>query len=369
MTLKVGFLTRDWTVPPPFNAEPGGCAYYRCYLPMVVCGHRGQMGLPVFNSAHGFGVIEDGAVAAYGFDQVVLKLIMDRGLPAQIRLAQNNVGQKIIIDVDDFFDGLTPANRAYQITDPARNTKFNRDHYRKAIEIADAVTVSTPFLYKHYVQMRDNVYMIRNGVNTQQFNPRIHRPGKPIIGWAGSVAFRNNDLEQLREWLPAVLEKHDLLFYHLGADSKNICDIAGIPEKRLIASPLCTISAYGKSLNFDIGIVPLNDIPFNVAKSNIKGLEYAAAGIPFIASDLPEYRLLHETGVGTLASTPEDWTLAVERLLDHRERKKEAHRAGMAVLQHWTIEHRASEWHNLFNSVSASGSGDKTSTHSSPLLH
>ena len=34
--MNIGFLTRDWTVPPPFGAIPGGCAYYRCYLPMVV---------------------------------------------------------------------------------------------------------------------------------------------------------------------------------------------------------------------------------------------------------------------------------------------------------------------------------------------
>jgi glycosyltransferase involved in cell wall biosynthesis len=311
------------------------------------------MGLPVFNSAHGFGVIEDGTVAAYGFDQVVLKLIMDRGLPAQIRLAQQNVGQKIIIDIDDFFDGLTPANRAYQITDPESNKKFNRDHYKESIHHADIVTVSTPFLADHYSCMRGNVYMIRNGVNTQQFTKRVHRPGKPVIGWAGAVAFRNNDLEQLREWLPDLLEKHDLMFHHVGATGNQICDIAGIPEKRLITSPLCTIKQYGNALQFDIGIVPLNDIPFNVAKSNIKGLEYAAAGIPFVASDMPEYRLLHETGVGTIASTPNEWTLAVERLLDHRERKKEAHRARMAVLKAWTIECRASEWHNLFNAVAS----------------
>ena len=360
MVLKVGFLTRDWSVPPPFSAVPGGCAYYRCYLPMVVCGHRGQMGLPVFNAAHGFGCVEDVTVGAYGFDVVVLKLIMDRGLPAQIRLAQQNVGQKIIIDIDDYFDGLTPANRAYQITDPARNTKFNREHYRRSIEIADAVTVSTPFLYDYYSCMRDNVYMVRNGVNTQQFRPRVHSPGKPVIGWAGAVAFRNNDLEQLREWLPDLLEKHDLMFHHVGATGNQISDIAGIPKHRLITSPLTTIKMYGLSLQFDIGLVPLNDIPFNVAKSNIKGLEYAAAGIPFIASDMPEYRLLHETGVGTIASTPDEWTLAVERLLDHRERKKEAHRASMAVLKAWTIEHRASDWHEVLTTVGSSGSGDKT---------
>lgn len=353
MGVNVAFLTRDWTVPPPFNAIPGGCAYYRCYLPMVVSGLNAQMGLPFFDAVHGYGIVEKNHVAAYGFDTVLLKLIMDRQTPHQIRLAQQNKGQRIGIDIDDYFDGLTPANRAYQLTNPDSNKRSNRDHYRDAIQQADFITVSTPFLKDYYSQQRDNVHMIRNGVNTHQFQPRIHKPGKPIIGWAGSTAFRNNDLEQLREWLPDLLEKHDLTFHHAGAGDLPIHEIIGIPESRLTTSPLCPIDKYPSALKFDIGLVPLNDIPFNHAKSNIKGLEYAAAGIPFIASDLPEYRLLHETGAGTLASTPQQWTMAVERLLDHRERKRDAYRARMAVLQGWTIERRASEWNSLLTSASS----------------
>jgi len=354
MVLNVGFATRDWTVPPPFGALPGGCAYYRCYLPMVVCGHKAQMGLPVFDAVHGFGIVEGTHIGAYGYNTMLLKLIMDRQTPHQIRLAQKNAKQTIIIDIDDYFDGLTPANKAYGLTDPENNKKFNRDYYKESIHHADIITVSTPFLRDHYLQQRDNVVMIRNGVNSQQFTPRIHRPGKPVIGWAGSVSFRNNDLEQLQEWLPDLLEKHDLTFHHAGAASHQcISKIIGIPKQRLTTSPLCPINKYADALQFDIGLVPLNNIPFNEAKSNIKGLEYAAAGIPFIASDLPEYRLLHETGVGTLASTPEQWTLAVERLLDHKERKREAYKARMAVLGAWTIEHRASEWHDLFSGASS----------------
>jgi glycosyltransferase involved in cell wall biosynthesis len=340
--MNIGFLTRDWTVPPPFGAIPGGCAYYRCYLPMVVCGLNAQMGLPVFDAVHGYGVVEKGHIAAYGFDTVMLKLIMDRQTPHHMTLARKNRGQRIIIDIDDHFEGLTPANRAYGLTDPESNKKFNRQYYEASIHHADVITVSTPFLKNHYSRKYGNVVMIRNGVNSHQFQPRIHRPGKPVIGWAGSTAFRNNDLEQ-----------HDLTFHHAGAGEQSIHEIIGIPETRLTTSPLCPIDKYPNSLKFDIGLVPLNDIPFNHAKSNIKGLEYAAAGIPFIASDLPEYRLLHEDGAGTLASTPEQWTLAVERLLDHRERKKDAYRARMAVLAGWTIEHRASEWNQLLSGASS----------------
>jgi len=35
---------------------------------------------------------------------------------------------------------------------------------------------------------------------------------------------------------------------------------------------------------FDIGIAPIADIPFNLARSNVKVKEYAAAGVPWVAS-------------------------------------------------------------------------------------
>ncbi len=36
-----------------------------------------------------------------------------------------------------------------------------------------------------------------------------------------------------------------------------------------------------------VGIAPLVDRPFNRSKSWIKGLEYSAFGLPFVASPLP----------------------------------------------------------------------------------
>ncbi|MFW6311524.1 MAG: hypothetical protein ACOC1K_04740 [Nanoarchaeota archaeon] len=44
-----------------------------------------------------------------------------------------------------------------------------------------------------------------------------------------------------------------------------------------------------KSLNIDIGLAPLLDHDFNNSKSNIKALEYTAAGIPGIYSKMKPY--------------------------------------------------------------------------------
>lgn len=346
--MTTAFITRDFTGQPP-NLAPGGCAYYRCYLPMSALANGSLLGLPAWDPIRGFGIKENERQAIFGFKTVMLKLIMDRATPRQVELAQA-LGQRIYVDLDDYYHGLTPANRAYTDTHPDENKRTNRDYYEQIIQSCDTLTVSTPFLLDFYSKQRDNVVMVRNAVNTFQFTPRKHHERKPVIGWAGATAYRNSDLEILNDWLPDFLEEHDLTFHHAGATSSQppITDHLHINPKRLRTTPLVPITHYAAGLNFDIGLVPLNNIPFNEAKSNIKGLEYAAAGIPFIASDLPEYRLLHEDGVGRIANTPEEWRSHAEALLDYSIRRKEAKRSSDIVSGRWSIETRAEEWRRVF---------------------
>lgn len=343
--MKIAFLTRDIHGIPPV---PGGCAFYRCYLPMhalAAAGHRVSMGFPVYDPIRGYGVRENNGYGLFGFDTIVLKLIMDKPAAAQMRLAKNNAGQRFIVDVDDFYQGLTEANKAYSLTDPEQNPWTNRSHYEAVIAEADIVTVSTPFLLDYYRDIHPDVRLVRNGVNGLMFD-EVNQHDKPVIGWAGATNFRNNDLEQLRDWLPEFLEEHDLMIHHAGAtdDAPSFSDVTGVNPDRLRTSPLVPITEYAAGFQFDIGIVPLSDIPFNHAKSNIKGLEYAASGIPFVASDSPEYRVLHDNGVGMLANDTVSWVSNMKTLLPRAQRLAESRRIRNIVLREWSIEARATDW-------------------------
>lgn len=348
--MSIAFISSDFAVSFNNTLVPGGCGYYRCILPMLVCRQRAHAGRIAWDPMRGFGVRDTDTTGVFGFNTVVLKLIMDRWTPKQIEIAQS-LGQRIVVDVDDYFEGLTPANAAYDITNPESNKRANRDVYREVIAAADIVTVSTPFLLDHYKAQRDNVYLVRNGVNTKQFHRRPLSSGKPVIGWTGSTSYRNNDLEQLQEWLPDFLEEHDLMFHHAGHsdEAPAFHVVTGVNPNRVRTTPLLPITQYPDAFQFDIGIVPLRDIPFNHAKSNIKGLEYAANGIPFVASDLPEYRLLHEDGVGHIARTPNNWREQMTYLLDYNNRKQEAARIRDVASQNWSIEARAEEWKTVFS--------------------
>ena len=347
--MTVAFLTNDFTGAFPY-LTPGGCTWYRCTLPASTLNTRTAVGIPAWDPLRGFGIKDTTTTGVFGWKHVVLKLIMNRSTPRQIELAKQ-LGQRIIVDIDDYYEGLTEANAAYQITHPDNNKWMNRDNYQRVIEAADTLTVSTPFLYDHYSKQHPDVRMIRNGIAPWMFdNTRSKSDRKPVIGWTGAVNFRNNDLEQLREWLPDFLETHDLRFHHAGHQDNepSFADITGINPQRFTQSPLVPLTHYSSVFTFDIGIVPLNDIPFNHAKSNIKGLEYAANGIPFVASDTPEYRTLHEGGIGLLARSPEEWINQLTLLLDRRYRRTTAAREYRIVERDWSIDARTEEWRNVF---------------------
>lgn len=355
----VSFLTYDFTLGSK-PIEPNGCAWYRCYLPMKELEQAGWdtgIGFPGWNPDHGLGLLVPDNKAIHGWDVIVLKLIMLESVASKINEAKK-IGQKIAVDIDDWFEGLEKSNLAYQMTDPEKNPKNNRDHYMFIIENADAIITSTPFLYDFYKNEKgyEHVYMVRNGIDIPRWKQRNdHSRWLPQFGWVGATPWRSNDLEQLSPWFGSFLQKNHLSFHHSGAikNAKEAKDQLGIPKSvKTSKQPMEKISNYPSMFRkIDVGLVPLNNVGFNHAKSCIKGLEYAAAGVPFIASWSPEYELLEQQGVGRVARNEREWIGHAEELLDPKVRKEDVERNLEGIKKYQSMEVRRSEWDEVMHQI------------------
>jgi hypothetical protein len=278
---------------------------------------------------------------------VIIQRYMNDWLPAAITEARRN-GQVIVNDVDDWFWGLHPANRATAATNPAANPTSNIDHYRASLLASEVVTVSTPFLADAIGQWGVPTRLVTNGVTTWDFPRRIHRPGFPTIGWCGSTGHRSDDLAVVAPALRAM--QGTARFHHTGDFDyhPSFATETGLDDKSVSRLPLLAPGEYPSGFCFDIGIVPLNDVVFNMAKSWIKGIEYAAAGIPFIASPSAEYkRLHHRYGIGRLAETTDEWVAHFRELSDVEVRVAEAERNRALVEEHLDARHMAKQWDEL----------------------
>ncbi|MCK6481269.1 MAG: glycosyltransferase [Planctomycetes bacterium] len=90
----------------------------------------------------------------------------------------------------------------------------------------------------------------------------------------------------------------------------------------------------------DLGIMPLLDDPWSRGKCGFKLLQYAATGIPSVASPVGPNRAILEHGpAGLLASTPAEWEEALLRLARDGDLRA---RLGAAARRHavsrWSVE-------------------------------
>lgn len=349
--MKAAFLSEDWTTDRVTGAAlPSAVSFYRQWLPMNCLPERQVMGKPAWTGATGFGVKDSAVSARFGFDTVSLKLLRARWVPHQIKAARS-IGQRVVNDVDDFYDGIDYRSIAHRVNDPKRNRVANWEHYRDAIMESDTVTVSTPFLRDHYLALgHPDVRMVRNGVNPMQLRFREPVYRKPVVGWVGAVDWRSGDLEAMKEWLPGFLRENRLRFHHSGhvPGQEPLGAVLGLPEGSYSWTAMAPFNRLHTLYSFDIGIVPLTDVPFNHAKSALKGLEYAAAGVPFVADRLPEYAYIESTGCGRTASGPDEWLPQLGRLLDFGCRRDDAKRNFQSMMEHHTIIQRVSEWRSVY---------------------
>jgi glycosyltransferase involved in cell wall biosynthesis len=392
--LRIGFATTDWAMNP-IEPDPsglpqfGGAGHYRIGLPsraLAAAGHHVVVGtllgagverrdgIPTGDRILGVRTWDE--QLHWDLDIIVIQREMAGPAAADIRSARQ-AGQVVINDVDDWFFGLDPSNRAFVSVHPRYSPGFNIVHYRAALAESTMLTASTEYLAGRLRQMFPNVpvVVLRNMIDLDAgWRMKAITPYPPTIGWAGAIPWRSGDLEAMRGILGQFLTRHDLRFHHsghmgfreqnTGVPLPTFAEAAGLPgryegegnDRRFVPDGIVTHSGMVAVTNiprlydpFDVGIVPLADKPFNEAKSTIKGMEYAAAGIPFVAAATSEYRRAAAEGLGVVARRPRDWFRQLERLLDPDERRGDRER-NYAAVEKMSVTARWREWEDLYQS-------------------
>ena len=277
--------------------------------------------------------VQDADEVTHYPDVLLMQRLMHGGLDRSVRIGRAN-GQIVINDIDDWYWGLDPRNAAFKASHPKFNKEENTVFYKKVIGASDYVTVSTPYLADRVASFSNGpVVVLPNYVDVARFTrrPVVDTP-MPEVGWAGSTDHRSGDLEILRGVVSPLVSNKEITLVHGGhlPTSATFASQVGVDESDVRCIPRSDHDGYPALLDFDIGLVPLRDTPFNHAKSDIKGLEYAAAGIPFIATGLTSYSKLAKDWEGRgilLAKRPSDWSRLIKVLSNYEVRHASAEAA------------------------------------------
>lgn len=328
LTYTVGFASGDRLAPhlsPDGTEKWGGSGWARLGqyvdrldLPTVV-------GTLVWSEDHFYIRNVNNDLVDVGM--VVLQRLMHDSLADKINMARA-YGQIVVNDLDDWYWGLDPKNDAFKSSHPKNNPKENRNHYKSVLGASDLVIVSTSYIKERISPwVRCPIVILKNTIDVSRFTPLEHRiTDVPMVGWAGSTSHRSGDLETLKGILPPMVRQGEVTLQHSGHSehAPPVNEVLGLAEDQVFRVPLVEPRLYPSSLTMDIGIAPLRDTPFNHAKSDIKALEYSAAGIPWVASPMTAYsQLVEEWGMGRLAKNGQQWLKHLRALKDPELRASE----------------------------------------------
>ncbi|MDR2838215.1 MAG: glycosyltransferase, partial [Azonexus sp.] len=275
-------------------------------------------------------------IARCGADSHIVQCYVHDGYLLELQYFRAHAPEAFIVYANDDLLIDMPLKSSFRKNIPADS----RRRYQAALRLCNRLVVSTQYLADTSRHFIDDIRVVPNRLardmwmNIHSQQPRTSR--KPRIGWAGGTGHLG-DLELMLPVIEATRHEADWIFFGmcpkeirpLLAEYHDLVDFSLYPQKLA-------------DLNFDIAVAPLEDIPFNYGKSNLRLLDYGALGLPVVCTDILPYQDSPATRVPNL---PQRWIATLrERIHDLDATRREGARMRQWVEQNYVLEDHIEEW-------------------------
>lgn len=348
-----------------FPSDDGGCGFYRLRWPALALADQGH-DVVIDPPDMEFWRDADGNPVTVDLDaDVAVVQRTTRDIAVDFVATLKAHGHRVVVDVDDDLDALHDDHPYLEVL---HGEGRHPDNLHRVCEMADVVTCTTPALAERYGYGK--AVVLPNLVPAEYGRIKARRKGPLRVGWTGRPISHIGDALVMGGKVGPVVAAAGARFCAWGQTAPVTFRQVGVPVSAQVTVPHRPLrSGYPASVaELSVGLAPLQWTDFDVAKSWLKMCEYAALGVPCIASPLPEYSKLHAMGVGLLAATPDEWAEHVGRLLASPGERADLAEAGRAVMANLTYEQHAHRWWSAWTSTSATsgasamvvGAGDAT---------
>lgn len=340
------------------NGRFDGCYYVRQYLPMYHNGWDGNktsMYTPQVNNHKAFqGAMNADVIVFHRPDQEEKKEVIPL-----LRAA----GKKVVVDNDDTYlpDSGVPVESLYSNKDLL--DKVNRNII-ESVKNAHMATVSTKFLAEEYKHYNDNVVILPNCVDPDDWGPVEYQKNEKIrVGLVGSVVITNDyeDITDILKWLSDD-PRYQLVVLGLPPNDPKYEKMREIYKKEIEFwnsldiewHPFVDADEYIdklKSLHLDIALIPRAENYFNKCKSNLKFLEMSMCGVPCITSGWKDNPYESDRKYIYMPNTPQGWKRAINTLSDGKTRRDRGMSARIYVQSKYDIKKKAHLWKKAYQSL------------------
>lgn len=294
------------------HAEATGVGYYRIWMQAKYLRRIGWEVVELDRDKKDI-ALEELEPLLDGIDILIVQRHDDLKAVAAYMAAGDIANCPVVVDMDDDIFDVSENSPAYKAFHPGSESIVT---VCQQLEYADAITVSTPALADVYKKYNNDITILRNCQDPEDWVVPSYEPDEHfVIGWAGSYT-HYDDLKLIEQPIRRILRKNpNVRFRILGLLPDFLEGVDGV-EFRTDVVDIADWQKKLKELNFNVGLVPLVDRPFNRGKSNIKWQEYSSAGVPTIASNVGEFKKLKVSETAILANTPKQWERAMQDAID-----------------------------------------------------
>lgn len=234
--------------------------------------------------------------------------------------------KKLIYDFDDAV--------MYSPKNPESGSSSHFRPFSRTVKLADMIIAGNSYLAEHARKFNPNVEILPTGLDTEAYKVQAgpRNDGKIRLVWIGS----KSTLRYLAEIKPALEEigsRFDNVILRIICD--DFLNLQNIPVEKYLWSEETEATDISTC---DIGLAPLPDNRFTRGKCGFKILQYAAAGLPVIASPVgvnTDY--IQQGGNGYLADGASDWVDKLCQLISDSQLRKQMGQTGRAKVQRFDL--------------------------------
>jgi GT2 family glycosyltransferase len=264
----------------------GGSGTYRIKDPFTALSDAGSMQTQFVGFAGGGARLPTlSELARLKPDAIMLHACLDAS--ARLLLERNrriHPDMRHLFALDDLVTQIPAKSSVYRkFVGQYRDAK---PRLRAVLRLCDRLIVSTDPLADLCRGMIDDIVVVPNRLSqVWRGHTSLRNAGTKLrVGWVGAMQHQG-DLELIEPVIEALAGEVDFVFMGMATDRirPNLAEFHD-------PVPWAEYPAKVASLNLDIALAPLEQVPFNEAKSNLRLLEYGIFGWPVVCTDIYPYR-------------------------------------------------------------------------------
>jgi glycosyltransferase involved in cell wall biosynthesis len=277
------------------------------YFARSILYKKGKIGQKIIGGIKGFLRRIKILVILNRYDYIfVLREVAPIGPPFFEWIFSKLAQKKLIYDFDD-------AIWIPQISETNSWATFAKAFWKvkRTCQWANKVSVGNRYLYNYAIQYNQQVTINPTCVDTVNKHNVIkdQHTEKVVIGWTGSFSTLHY-LNEIVHVLQELEKKHSFEFIVIADQNPNL------PLKSFKFIEWKEATEIADLLQFNIGVMPLDDTEISKGKSGFKLIQFLSLGIPVVASPIGVNKQIVDENInGYLCQSEDEWIKAFEKLL------------------------------------------------------